>query len=292
MSRRVGTVGMLEGKVALVTGGARGQGRSHALTCAREGAHVAIVDIVEQVTAAPYPTATRADLDSTLAQIEELGARGLALEADVRSQQQLDDAVAVVLAELGGVDILIANAGIWGHGALWELTDEAWNDVLSINLTGVWHAVKAVVPVMKEQHSGSIVITSSVNGLEPAKDFSHYIASKHAVIGLMKSAALELAEFGIRCNAISPGAILTTMTSNQTEWDRFAGHPGGTEADMIQFGYHWSALRATGFLDPQVVADAALYLNSDMARAVTGVVLPVDGGHLLLPGTNDNPVLP
>ncbi|MCM3922814.1 mycofactocin-coupled SDR family oxidoreductase [Frankia sp. AiPs1] len=283
-------MGMLAGKVALITGGARGQGRAHAVTCAREGADVIIVDITEQLSTVAYKMAVQADVDETVAQVEALGRRALAIEADVRSQAELDDVVAQGIAAFGKIDILIANAGIWTQAPFWKLTEDQWEEMIGVNLTGVWKSAKAVTPHMIEHRSGSIVITSSVNGLEPGQNYAHYVSAKHGVIGLMKNIALELARYGIRCNSINPGAILTPMTDHQAAWDMFAGHPGGTAADMIEGGYHYGALKGTTFLDPQAIADTALYLNSDLAANVTGVTIPVDAGHLLIPGVNANPV--
>jgi SDR family mycofactocin-dependent oxidoreductase len=283
-------MGMLEGKVALITGGARGQGRAHAVTCAAQGADVIIVDIADQISTVPYKMATYADLDDTVKEVDSLGQRALAITADVRSQQQLDDAVRTGIAEFGKIDILIANAGIWTQAPFWELTDEQWDEMIGVNLTGVWKSAKAVAPHMIDRQSGSIVITSSVNGLEPGMNYSHYVSAKHGVIGLMRNIALELAPYGIRCNAISPGAIKTPMTDHQGAWDMFAGHEGGTEADMMEGGYFFHALKGATFLPAQVIADTALYLNSDLATAVTGVTIPVDAGHMLLTGTNPAPV--
>ncbi|MEU6642829.1 mycofactocin-coupled SDR family oxidoreductase [Saccharomonospora sp. NPDC046836] len=281
---------LLEGKVALITGGSRGQGRAHAVTCAREGADVIIVDLMKPVVDVPYRLATSTDHAETVKQVEALGRKILAIEGDVRDQSTLDDAVARGIADFGGIDILIANAGIWTQGNFWELTEQQWDEMIGVNLTGVWKAAKAVTPHMIERKTGSIVITSSVNGLEPGAQYAHYVSAKHGVIGLMKNIALELAPFGVRCNAVSPGAIKTPMTDHQAAWDMFAGHEGGTEADMIQGGYHYGALRGTTFLDPQAIADTALYLNSHLAANVTGVTIPVDAGHLLMAGVNANPV--
>ena len=283
-------MGLLDGKVAFITGGSRGQGRAHAVTCAREGADVIVIDVAEQLATVSYRLATADDLDETVKLVEAHGRRALAIKADVRSQRQLDDAVAAGIAEFGKIDILIANAGIWTMASFWELTDEQWEEMIGVNLTGVWRSAKAVAPHMIERGSGSIVITASVNGLEAGQQTAHYVAAKHGVIGLMKNIALELAPHGIRCNAISPGAINTPMTNHQAGWDLFAGHPGGTEDDMTEAGYHYAALRGATFLDPQVIADAALYLNSHLASAVTGVTLPVDAGHMILTGNNPAPV--
>ena len=281
---------MLEGKVALITGGARGQGRAHATTCAREGADVVLVDIADQLASVPYAMATKDDLDETVRQVEALDRRALAVTADVRSQEQLDEAVRRGLAEFGQIDILIANAGIWTMGPFWELSEQSWDEMIGVNLTGVWKSAKAVAPHMIERQTGSIVITSSINGLEPGPNYAHYVAAKHAVVGLMKNIALEIAPHGIRCNSVHPGAIRTPMTDHQGAYDMFAGHEGGTEADLIEGGYSFHALKGTTFMSPQVIADTALYLNSDLAAKVTGVTIPVDAGHMILPGVNTNPV--
>lgn len=279
-------MGMLDGKVAFITGGARGQGRAHAVTCAREGADVIIIDVLDQLASVPYKLAAQADLDETVRQVEARGRRAVAVKADVRSQAELDAAVAAGIAEFGGIDILIANAGIWTLASFWELTDDQWDEMIAVNLTGVWKSAKAVAPHMIERRTGSIVIIASVNGLEAGQYTAHYVSAKHGVIGLMKNIALELAPYGIRCNAISPGAIKTAMTSHQGALDMFAGHPGGTEEDMTEAGHHYTLLKGASFLDPQVIADAALYLNSDLAATVTGVTLPVDAGHMILSGYN------
>ncbi|GGJ55996.1 mycofactocin-coupled SDR family oxidoreductase [Streptomyces brasiliensis] len=283
-------MGLLDGKVALITGAARGQGRSHAVTCAREGAEVIVTDIARQLPTVPYQMATSGDLAETVDQVKAHGKVALALETDVRDQSDLDETVQRGIAEFGKIDILIANAGIWTQAPFWELTDQQWEEMIGVNLTGVWKSAKAVAPHMIERQTGSIVITSSTNGLEPGLNYAHYVSAKHGVIGLMKNIALELAPHGVRCNAISPGAIKTPMTDHQAAWDMFAGHEGGTEADMIEGGYHFHALKGATFLDPQVIADTALYLNSDLAATVTGVTIPVDAGHLLLTGVNAEPV--
>lgn len=283
-------MGLLEGKVALITGGARGQGRAHAVTCAREGADVILLDVPDQLSSVNYPLGTSVDLKETVAQVEALNQRALTFEGDVRSQLTLDDTVKAGLAEFGKIDILIANAGIWTQAPFWELTEDQWDDMVGVNLTGIWKAAKAVAPHMIERQTGSIVVTSSINGLEPGVNYAHYVSAKHGAIGLMKTIALELAPHGIRCNAISPGAILTGMTDHQAAWDLFVGHEGGTHEEMMASGRYFGALKGTTFLAPQAIADAALYLNSDLAAAVTGITIPVDAGHLLLTGINQSPV--
>ncbi len=283
-------MGLLEGKVALITGAARGQGRAHALAYAREGADIVAVDILEQVATSPYPTGSRDDLDETARLVKDTGSRVIAIGADVRSSEQLDEAVLRAREELGRIDLVTANAGIWNTAPFWEMSEQQWAEMVDINLSGVWRTAKAVTPTLIEQGSGSIVVTSSVNGLEPGRNFAHYAAAKHGVIGLMKNIALELAPHGIRCNAVCPGAIDTPMTHWQGAYDIFHGGPGGTIEDQRASGYHFHALRGAGMLDPSVIANAALWLHSGMASAVTGVTVPVDGGHLLMGGVNTSPI--
>jgi SDR family mycofactocin-dependent oxidoreductase len=283
-------MGLLEGKVALVTGGARGQGRAHALVSAREGADVIVVDIADQMATVPYAMARPGDLDETVRQVEALGRRAISMAADVRSSEELDAAVAQGVAEFGKIDILIANAGIWTQAPFWELTDAQWDETIAVNLTGVWRSAKAIAPHMMQRGSGSIVMISSNAGLDTGREYAHYVASKHGVIGLMKNVAMELAPYGIRCNAICPGAINSPMTNNPHAWNRLAGHEGGNESDFLKGGSYYSALKGTSFMPPEVIANAALYLNSDLASTVTGVALPVDAGHNVLERVNTTPV--
>jgi len=283
-------MGLLEGKVAFITGGARGQGRAHATTCAREGADVVIFDAPGQLSSVPYPMGTLDDLEETKNLVEKEGRRAIIVEGDVRSQVDLDGAVELAVNELGHLDILIANAGIWYTREFWKLSEDEWEQTLGVNLTGIWKAAKAVAPAMIERQAGSIVLTASINGLEGGPTYSHYAASKHGVLGFMKSVALELAPYGIRCNALCPGPTRTPMTDHKAAWDLFAGHPAGTEADMLDAGYNFLALKGFNWITPQAQADAALFLNSDLASAITGVALPVDAGHLVLPGNNPSPI--
>jgi SDR family mycofactocin-dependent oxidoreductase len=276
--------------VALVTGAARGQGRSHAVELAAAGADIIAVDICKPIATAPYPLATPGDLAATVAEVEKFDRRALGIECDIRRSADLDAAVAVGLAEFGRIDILVANAGLWALGRLWELTDEQWQDVIDTNLTGAWRSIKAVVPSMIENRAGSIVLTSSVNGLEAGAGMAHYVAAKHGVLGLMRNAALELGAYNIRCNAVCPGIVDTRMNDWQGAYDMMAGHPGGTPEDRRHAAYNWSVLAGRGLLSPSTISKAVLWLASDDSMDVSGVALPVDGGHSILPGTNPNPV--
>jgi SDR family mycofactocin-dependent oxidoreductase len=280
----------LTGQVAFITGAARGQGRSHALALAEAGADIIAVDICADVDTAPYPLAVSADLAATAKEIEQLDRRVLAIECDVRSSTGLDEVVARGLDQFGRIDILVANAGIWALGRLWEITEAQWQEMLDINLTGTWRSVKAVAPTMIEQKRGAIVLTSSVNGFEAGGGMTHYVAAKHGVLGLMRNAAIELGPYNIRCNAVCPGIVDSKMNDWQGAYDMMAGHEGGTREDRAYNAYGWSALAGRGLLEPSTISRSVVFLASDDARDITGVALPVDGGHAVLPGSNPDPV--
>jgi SDR family mycofactocin-dependent oxidoreductase len=283
-------MGRLDDKVAFITGGARGQGRSHALALAREGADIVAVDIAAQVKTVPYEMARPSDLDETVKLVGDMGSRVLAIQADVRSAEEMASAVDQTVAEFGKIDILLANAGIWTMAPLHELTDEMWRDTIDTNLTGAWQTMKAVVPGMMAQRSGTVVLTSSSNGLEGAFNYAHYVAAKHGLIGLMKSAALEYGRYGIRVNAVCPGFIDTKMTDWPGGYEFSTGRPGATREEHEKAAHHASVLAGRGLLRPESVSGTVLWLVSDDARDVTGVAVPVDGGHLILPGVNGDPV--
>jgi SDR family mycofactocin-dependent oxidoreductase len=273
-----------DGQVVLITGAARGQGRAHAVRLARAGADVVGFDIDHDIESAPYPLAAPGDLEQTRQMVESAGQKLLAVSGDVRSQSDLDSAVASALDKFGHIDHVIANAGFWGVGNFWELSEQAWSDMLDVNLSGVWRTCKAVAPHLIARGRGSIVITASVSGFEPGYGSTHYTASKHGLIGLMRNVALELGQYGIRCNAICPSTADTPMSNWQGAYDLVAGHSGGTRAEYLHNSRQWHALREQPALPAQAMAEAAMWLLSDAASSVTGIALPVDAGHLLLPG--------
>lgn len=282
-------MGRLTGKTALVTGAARGQGRSHAVTLAQHGADVVAIDIGTDVATVPYPQGREEQLESLAAEVAALGRRALTRVCDVRSSEGLSDVVDEAIAEFGQLDIVVANAGVWNLGRLWEISEGEWHDVVDVNLTGAWRTIKAVAPHMIERGTGSIVLVSSINGLEGGDGYAHYTAAKHGVLGLMKTAALEFAPHSVRCNAICPGIIGTEMNNWQGARNFMAGHDHGTAEDRRSGAAHWSALAGRNLLPPQSTSNAVLWLASEEASDVTGVALPVDGGHLTLPGMNPNP---
>jgi SDR family mycofactocin-dependent oxidoreductase len=277
----------LEGKIALVTGSARGQGRSHALAMAREGAEIVAIDICDQVDTVPYGMATPEDLEETVAEVEALDRRVLARQVDARRQDQLDAVVAEAVSEFGGIDIVAINHGIWTRGALWELSEQTWQDMVDTNLTAVWKTLKAVAPHLIQRRRGSIIITSSVNGVEAQAGSAHYTAAKHGALGLMKAAALEFAPYGVRVNGIMPGFVDTDMTNWQGAWDMTSGHEGGTRAEHEAAARHWHAFG--GLMEPSDVSGAVVFLASDEASRITGIEMPVDSGHLVLSTFNPAP---
>lgn len=281
---------LLEDHVVVVTGAARGQGRAHAIASAEQGADVVMLDLVSRVDTVGYPMPDPEELSKAVKEVQALGRRAIGVVGDVRSQSTLDELVSRALSEFGKIDAVVANAGIWAQGPFWELSEAQWDEMIAINLTGVWKTAKAVAPHMIERQCGSIVMISSVDGYEAGVDYVHYTAAKHGVVGLMKNAALELAPHGVRCNAIAPGAVDTKMLDNQPAYDMISGHPGGTRDDLIEGGHHYNAMKGVALLDPMDIANAAVYLHSHLASRVTGHMITVDAGHSLLKGYNHNPV--
>jgi SDR family mycofactocin-dependent oxidoreductase len=282
-------MGLLDNKVALITGGARGMGRAHAVACAQEGADVILFDAPGPVETLAYPLATAEDLDEAVALVEREGRRAIAVRGDVRSQADLDGAVERAVSEFGRIDILIANAGVWNRANFWELNESQWAAVVDINLGGVWRACKAVAPTMIAQRSGSMVLVASINGFEAGPSFAHYTASKHGVIGLMKTYAVELGQYGVRVNALCPGPTLTQLVDHKETREMITGDPNPPAAAMQDAGFNFMALRGVSWIAPEQHAQAALFLNSDLAGSITGTALVVDAGHLALPGHNPNP---
>lgn len=254
--------GQLRGRVAIVTGGATGIGRATALELARNGVHVAFnyfcregeEDIAEEA-------------DRTAREIAELEVRVHSKECDVRDAAQVHRFVERVIETMGGLHILINNAGIGRDGALWRLSDEQWRDVLDTNLTGAFHMIRAVAPHFRRQADGKIVNVSSVHALRSEFGLANYCASKAGLLALTRSAALELGPSNVNVNAVAPGYIRTTRLTN------------GVSAEILDRAREKAVLGRLG--DPQDVAHVVLFLCSEYARHITGAVIPVDGGHLL-----------
>jgi SDR family mycofactocin-dependent oxidoreductase len=266
-------MGKLEGKVAFITGAARGQGRSHAIRLAQEGANIIAVDICAQIDTVPYPMATPEDLAETSLEVEALDRRIVAQQADVRDEAGLKAAFDAGVAELGPVDIVLANAGI-APMSLRETHDD-WQDVIDVNLTGVFNTVETAIPSMIERgQGGAIVLTSSTAGLNgiagPSRGGLGYTAAKHGVVGLMRSYANNLAPHSIRVNTVHPTGVNTPMVVNDAMQEFLAADPSLSNAMA-------NALPVP-MIEPVDISNAIVWLVSDDARYVTGVTLPVDAG--------------
>lgn len=271
-----------EGKVVFITGAARGQGREHARRFAAEGASIIGVDLCDQLRTVPYPMATPEDLAETVRQVESAGGAMVARVADVRELAALQSAVDEGMERFGRIDVICANAGVYAPNGALHMTEDQWSETVETNLTGVWKTVRAAAPPMVERdEGGSIVITSSTAGLRGFFGSAPYVASKHAVVGLARTLALELAPHRIRVNTIHPTSTATPMIINDVfprlvRWDL----PNATADDAAEFLRPQQALD-TAFLQPGDISDAVLWLASDEARWITGVALPVDAGAML-----------
>jgi NAD(P)-dependent dehydrogenase (short-subunit alcohol dehydrogenase family) len=278
-------MGELEGKTVLITGGARGFGRAMALLFAREGADVAIADIAGELRSERIEgMATEDDLGRTAGEIEALGRRALAIRADVTNAADCGRMAEAAIDELGGVDILCANAGVFSLAPAWELTEDEWDTVLAVNLKGVWLTTKYVVPHMIARRSGKIVITSSRDGLRAEANYAHYNASKFGVIGYMKSLAIELGPYDINVNAICPTQMadksVPPRVATNPYWDQVVGKPGATYEEFDAASGRENLFEEGGQPDFAEVAENALWLASDRSRLITGLALPVDAGWI------------
>jgi (+)-trans-carveol dehydrogenase len=275
-------MGQLEGKVAFITGAARGQGRSHALTLAREGADIIAVDICAQAPTVPYPMATPDDLADTVKQVEELDRRIIAIQADIRELAALTAAVDHGVAELGRLDIVLANAGIAGPAPTLEMDEAVWDEMIETNLTGQWKTIRAAVPhIIRGGRGGSVVITSSLAAIYANENTAHYSAAKAGLIMLMKVLAKELAPHSIRVNTIHPTTVVTDMILNEPTYRLFRpdlAHP--TRADFEVAARTLNKL-AVAAVEPADISNAILYLVSDAGRYVTGITHVVDAGGQL-----------
>ncbi len=276
-------MGRLDGKVVFITGVARGQGRSHAIRFAEEGADIIGIDVVEPITGSTSPPATQADMDETVAAVEALDRRIVATKADVRSLAQVKQAVDDGVAQLGRLDVVIANAGVSTFmGPAESLSEEAFVDMVDINLTGVWRSCAAAIPHIKAGgRGGSIIMTSSAAGLMAYANVGHYVAAKHGVVGLMRTLALELAPDHIRVNSIHPTTVDTPMVNNEATFKLFRPDlENPTADDFIEAAKVMNAL-PIGWVEAVDISNAMVWLASDEARYVTGVTLPVDAGAVI-----------
>ncbi|MEB3068110.1 mycofactocin-coupled SDR family oxidoreductase [[Mycobacterium] vasticus] len=276
--------GRVEGKVAFITGAAHGQGRSHAVRLAEEGADIIAIDVCKPIVAnSPIPPATRAELAETVDLVKARGRRIFTAEVDVRDYDGLKAAVDAGVEELGRLDIIVANAGIGNGGdTLDQCSEHDWQEMIDINLSGVWKTVKAVVPhLIAGGRGGSIVLTSSVGGLKAYPHCGNYVAAKHGVVGIMRSFAVELGHQNIRVNTVHPTHVSTGMIMNEGTWKMFRPdleNPGPDDMAPICQLFHTLPIP---WVDAVDISNAVLFLASDEARYITGVTLPVDAGSCL-----------
>jgi len=278
--------GRVEGKVAFVTGAARGQGRSHAVRLAEEGADIIAIDICAPVrpgTETAIPASTPEDLAETASLVKNLGRRIVTAEVDVRDFAALKAAVDSGVEQLGRLDIVAANAGIGNGGdVLHECSQEDWDEMIDINLSGVWKSVKAAVPhIIAGGNGGSIILTSSVGGLKAYPHCGNYVAAKHGVVGLMRSFGVELGQHMIRVNSVHPTHVSTDMIMNEGTWKMFRPdleNPGPDDMAPICQLFHTLPIP---WVEARDISNAVLFFASDEARYVTGVTLPVDAGSCL-----------
>ncbi|MBF6250128.1 mycofactocin-coupled SDR family oxidoreductase [Nocardia farcinica] len=269
----------LAGKTAFITGAARGQGRAHAVRLAAEGANIVALDICRGLDSTAYPGATTDDLQHTVELVEALGGQIVTAEADVRDSAALAAAVQRGLDAFGGIDVVSVNAGIAGFGPAVHLSDADWQEMIDINLTGAWKTVRAVAPSMiAAGNGGAILLTSSVAGMIAFPNLAHYAAAKHGLVGLMKVLAVELAPERIRVNVICPSHVDTPMIQNPAVYELFTGGISGATAEQASAAMKSMHALPISWVDPEDISNALLWLASDEARYVTGVVLPVDGG--------------
>ncbi len=267
-------MGRLQDKVAFITGAARGQGRAHAVRMAQEGADVVLADVCGEAMPVDYPVATADDLTETVRAVEALGRRAVWAAADVRDLAALTSLVERGVAELGRIDVVVANAGVSNWGRFWELAPDQWSAMIDINLTGVYHTLRAAVPAMIDAgNGGSIICTSSVAGIKSLPGQAHYSAAKHGVVGLANSAAIELAPYRIRVNTVHPWGVDTPMATEGAAAHQkiFADNPSYPAA----MGQYWFEPPISS---PDDIANAVLFLACDESRTITGTQLTVDHG--------------
>ncbi|WP_125078373.1 mycofactocin-coupled SDR family oxidoreductase [Mycobacterium sp. P7213] len=276
--------GRVAGKVALITGAARGQGRSHAVRLAQEGADIIAVDVCARISSnEDIPAATPDDLAETADLVKGLDRRIVTAQVDVRDFDALKAAVDGGVEQLGRLDVIVANAGIGNGGETLDKTSEAdWQDMIDVNLSGVWKTVKAAVPhLISGGNGGSIVLTSSVGGLKAYPHTGHYIAAKHGVVGLMRTFAIELGQHFIRVNSVHPTNVNTPLFMNEGTMKLFRPdleNPGPDDMAVVAQLMH---VLPIGWVEPVDISNAVLFLASDEARYVTGLTLTVDAGSCL-----------
>jgi len=275
----------LEGRVAFVTGAARGQGRSHAIRLASEGADVVAIDVCGPVAdTITYPPATSADLAETASAVEATGRKVLAREVDIRDLAAQQQVVADAMEQFGRLDVVVANAGVLSWGRMFEMSEQQWDSVIDVNLNGTWRTIRATVPAMIEAgNGGSIIVVSSSAGLKATPGNSHYAASKHGLVALTNSLALEVGEYGIRVNSIHPYSIDTPMVEPEAMMEIFGKYPTYIHS-FSPMPYH--PVNHDGkkglqeFMTAEEVSDVVTWLAGDASATISGSQIAVDRGTM------------
>ncbi len=273
--------GLFSGKVVAVTGAGRGQGRSHALRFAEEGADVIAIDICEDIADVAYPMATKDDLHETVEAARAHGTRVLPYVADVRDSGAIRAALHDAAGALGGVDVVCVNAGVAPpFVAVEDITDEAWKAVMDVNLTGAFYTARAAIPHIRRRGGGSILFTASVAGAHGMANLGGYVASKHGLLGLVKTMAMELGPDNIRVNAVLPTSVATPMTLNESTYRLMRPDLENPQLEDVVDVLHTIQVLPIPYVESIDISNALVFLASDAARYVTGVAFPVDGGAL------------
>jgi len=275
--------GGLQGKVAFITGIARGQGRAHALALARAGADIIGIDRATDVATMGYPLGTEDELAETVALVQAIGRRIVARKGDVRDRKAIEELLDEGVAELGRLDVVVASAGISPPAyRLWEIPTEQWDDIIGVNLTGVFHTLAVSVPhLLAGRRGGSIIVISSGAAMNNVPNMSDYVTTKTGVIGMAKSLANEVAHKQIRVNVIAPGTVNTPMvTANEPQFRLFRPDLPNPSLEDCKDGFTRMMPMGKPWLEPDEISRAVLFLASDEARWITGVVLPVDQGNV------------
>lgn len=274
--------GRLQDRVVLVTGAARGQGRSHALAAAREGADIIALDVCTTFPTVAYPMATQEDLAETVRLIEKEGRRAISIECDVRDRAAMAQGLEAASSELGRLDAVVANAGVCVVTSATDISEAEWADVVGTDLTGAFNTAQVAIPHLIAGGGGSIVFTGSATTLRPVANMAHYIAAKHGVVGLARALARELAESSIRVNVVHPTNCDTPMIQNAPMWRLFAPDiDEPTREDVVPAFQSLTALD-TPWVFPEDVSNAVMFLLSDEARFTTGTELQITAGYNIL----------
>jgi SDR family mycofactocin-dependent oxidoreductase len=271
-------MGSVDGRVALVTGAARGQGRAHAIALANEGAHLIITDLCADISTVPYSLGSSEELAETAAMVEATGRRCLTMTADIRDTAAMGLVVEAGLDTFGAIDICVANAGVTGYGKFHELDDDTWNDMIDVDLTGTFKTIRAVLPTMLDRRYGRIIATSSMAGRMGNANLAHYVAAKWGVIGMVKSLAMEVANKGITVNAIAPAAVDTPMLHNEAMYKLFCPDMEAPTREDVTPRYQAMNRLGVAWMDPEEISRAVLFVAADAAGSMTGQVIEVSLG--------------